>query len=118
VKTLLLSLVFLAVAAPTARPLMAADGNPDQAAGALLYRDKGCAHCHGAHGEGTAKAPALANIGKNKVWTRQKIRQQILDGGPKMPPFADALSEAEVAQLVALLRSKHWPVPPPASAAN
>jgi mono/diheme cytochrome c family protein len=83
-----------------------------EAAGAVLYRDKGCARCHGANGEGTLKAPALAEIRKNKMWTPDKITRQILDGGPKMPPFSDALSNAEVGQLVSFLRSRRWPVPP------
>ena len=84
-------------------------------AGAVLFRDKGCAHCHGASGVGTQKAPALVNIRGNKTWTPEKITQQILNGGKKMPPFSDSLSDPEVAQIVAYLRSKHPPVPPPAS---
>jgi mono/diheme cytochrome c family protein len=88
----------------------ATDSKSDQLAGAVLYRDRGCARCHGAHGEGTLKAPALVDIRKNKLWTPAKITQQILNGGQKMPPFSDALSDAQVAQIVAFLRSKHWPV--------
>jgi mono/diheme cytochrome c family protein len=115
VKFRLFVLVFLVCAAPLLSPIVAAGANADEAAGAVLYRDKGCAHCHGARGEGTQKAPALVDIRKSKTWTREKITQQILNGGPKMPPFADSLSTSEVAQIIAFLRSKNWPAPPPAA---
>jgi mono/diheme cytochrome c family protein len=96
----------------------AADSGSDEVAGALLFRDKGCAHCHGARAEGTLKAPALVDIRRNKLWTPEKITQQILNGGPKMPPFGDSLSDPEVAQIVAFLRAKHQPVAPPAAPSN
>jgi mono/diheme cytochrome c family protein len=118
VKSLLLSLAFLVFAGALAHPALAADSKPDAMAGAVLYRDKGCAHCHGAHGEGTPKAPALADIRKSKLWTPDKITQQILNGGQKMPPFADSLSDPEVAQIVSFLRTKNWPSPPPAAPTN
>lgn len=107
---------FVVVAGIFVCSAFAADSKSDEMAGAVLFRDKGCAHCHGAHGEGTLKAPALADIRKNKMWTPEKITQQILNGGQKMPPFGDSLSDPEIAQIVAFLRSKHWPTPPPSSA--
>ena len=64
------------------------------------------------------KLPRLADIDKNKLWTPAKMTDQILNGGKKMPPFADSLSDQEVAQIVAYLRAKHRPVPPPAPAAD
>ena len=90
----------------------------DEMAGAILYRDKGCAHCHGASEEGTSKAPALAGIRTDKNWTPEKISDQILNGGKKMPPFSDSLTDPEIAQIIAFLRSKHPPAPPPAASAN
>jgi mono/diheme cytochrome c family protein len=81
--------------------------------GAILFRDKGCAHCHGVGGIGGKKAPALADIRKDKVWTPAKMTNQILNGGQKMPPFSDSLTDEEVAQIIAYLRAKHKPVPPP-----
>jgi len=96
----------------------AADKKADEMAGALLFRDKGCAHCHGEGGIGAKKGPPLFDIQKDKQWTLEKLTNQILNGGQKMPPFADSLTDAEVAQLVAYLRAKHRPVlpqtPPPA----
>lgn len=107
-------LTFILAAGMFASPAFAAHTKADEMAGAVLFRDKGCAHCHGSHGEGTRKAPTLVNIRKNKVWTPAKITEQIMNGGQKMPPFSDSLSDAETAQIVVFLRAKHWPVPPPA----
>ena len=41
------------------------------------------------------------------------ITSQILNGGKKMPSFADSLTNDEVANLVAWLRAKHRPQPTP-----
>ena len=35
--------------------------------------------------------------------------------GQKMPAFSDSLTDPEIAQLVAYLRAKHRPAPPPAT---
>ena len=110
---LLTTLAFVSVQAPASSKAKA-----DEEAGATLFRDKGCAHCHGAALEGTKKAPPLADIQKNKLWTPAKMTDQILNGGKKMPPFADSLSDQDVAQIVAYLHAKHRPVPPPAQAAD
>jgi mono/diheme cytochrome c family protein len=83
-------------------------------AGALLFRDKGCTHCHGVGGIGTKKAPSLVDLRKNKLWTPAQITNQILNGGQKMPPFSDSVTDEEAAQLVAYLRAKHRPLTPPA----
>jgi mono/diheme cytochrome c family protein len=81
-------------------------------AGATLFRDKGCAYCHGKALEGTKKAPALADIRNDKDWPPEKMTDHILNGGAKMPPFRDSLSDEEIAQLVAFLRAKDHPAPP------
>jgi mono/diheme cytochrome c family protein len=91
----------------------ASKSEADAKAGALLFRDKGCAHCHGAGGVGTQKAPSLMKIREDKAWPPDKITEQILDGGDKMPPFRDSLSDEEIAQIIEYLRAKHRPVPPP-----
>lgn len=93
----------------------ASANNGDEMAGAVLFRDKGCAHCHGANGEGTKKGPPLANIRKDKRWPPEKLKNQILNGGQKMPPFADSLTDQEVAQIIDYLRARQRPVPPPAT---
>jgi mono/diheme cytochrome c family protein len=94
-----------------------AETTADEKAGAVLFRDKGCAHCHGVAGEGSKKAPSLIGIGKDKAWSPARITSQILNGGQKMPPFGDSVTDAEAAQLVAYLRAKHKPTPPSASGA-
>ena len=88
----------------------------DEKAGALLFRDKGCAYCHGVGGVGGKKAPSLVGLPKDKAWPTDKITNQILNGGQKMPPFRESLTDEEVAQLVAYLRAKSKPIPPAASA--
>jgi mono/diheme cytochrome c family protein len=85
-----------------------------EGAGAILFRDKGCTHCHGVGGIGTMKAPSLVDLRKNKLWTPAQIANQILNGGQKMPPFSDSVTDEEAAQLVAYLRAKRRPAPPPA----
>jgi ubiquinol-cytochrome c reductase cytochrome b subunit len=84
----------------------------DEQAGALLFRQQDCAHCHGPEGIGGKKGPPLTDIRKNKLWPPEKIAHQILNGGQKMPPFGDSLTDAQIAQLVAYLRAKHKPTPP------
>lgn len=110
--------VLLVFAAQTTPLLSAADAKADELAGAGLYRDKGCGQCHGANLEGTKKGPALANIRDDKDWPPEKITKQITDGGAKMPPFAESLTDLEVGQLVTYLRAKDRPAPPAAPPSN
>ncbi|HEX4320320.1 MAG TPA: cytochrome c [Acidobacteriaceae bacterium] len=95
-----------------ANPSFAGGSKAAEQAGAVLFRDKGCTYCHGAAAQGTPKGPSLANV--RKKLKAPQIATQIEDGGQKMPSFRDSLSDPEVAQLVAYLRAKHRPVPPPA----
>jgi mono/diheme cytochrome c family protein len=83
-------------------------------AGATLYSEKGCTHCHGSVGQGDKKGPAVTDLWKDKTWTDEKITNQILNGGQKMPPFQDSVTDDEVKDLIAWLRAKKKPVPPPA----
>jgi mono/diheme cytochrome c family protein len=96
-----------------ALPAHAASTKADEEAGAVLFRDKGCAYCHGVGGVGGKKAPTLTNLRTDKAWPPAKITNQILNGGQKMPPFGDSLTDTEIAQLVAYLRAKTRPIPPP-----
>ena len=116
-RFLLSSSLLLLVIAPLALPVpSAASQKPGQdKEGAILFRDKGCAYCHGAGAIGTKKAPALTDLWKDKSWTPEKITNQILNGGQKMPPFRDSVTDEEAGQLVAYLRAKNKPVPPPAT---
>ena len=89
----------------------AAGTKPSELAGAALFRDKGCAYCHGATAQGTPKGPSLSDV--RKKMKAAQIESQIENGGQKMPSFQDSLSKDEVAQLVAFLRAKHRPIPLP-----
>ncbi|KAA6457895.1 cytochrome c [Acidobacteria bacterium AB60] len=101
------------VLASLSLPALAASSKDDALAGAALFRDKGCAYCHGAGAIGTPKGPALTTLRTDKDWPPQKITDQILNGGKKMPPFRESLTDAEIAQLVAYLRAAKRPEPPP-----
>ncbi len=101
------------VAIPT--HLSASSKSDAEKAGAVLFRDKGCTYCHGVGGVGTKKAPALTGLYKDKTWTPEKITNQILNGGQKMPPFSDSVTDKDVTDLIAYLRAKNKPVPPPAN---
>lgn len=46
------------------------------------------------------------------------MTDQILNGGQKMPPFSDSLTDQQVAQIVTYLRTKRKPVPPPSQAST
>lgn len=96
--------------------VLAAPANPEGSAktGAALFSDKGCTYCHGSVGQGAKKGPALTDVWKDKTWTNEKITNQILNGGQKMPPFQDSVSDDEVKDLIAWLRAKNKPTPPPA----
>jgi mono/diheme cytochrome c family protein len=112
--SLLLPAICLFVALP-AHALFGGKNKAAEQAGAILFRDKDCAHCHGAAGIGGKKGPALTDLRKNKLWPPAKITAQILNGGQKMPPFSDSLTDEQIAELVAYLRAKHRPVPPAVS---
>jgi len=107
----LLPVLFLCLALP-AHSLFASSKAAEQA-GAILFRDKGCSYCHGIGGVGGKKAPSLTDLRKDKLWLPAKITDQILNGGQKMPPFRDSLTDEEVAELVSFLRAKNRPIPPP-----
>ena len=113
--------VFLSLAllsATAAYPFPDSGSKSDEQAGAALYRDKGCPQCHGADLKGNKKGPSLADIQNDVAWPAEKITKQITDGGPKMPPFGESLTDPEIAQLVAFLRAKERPAPPPAKPSN
>jgi mono/diheme cytochrome c family protein len=98
----------LLILLPLANPAQALSKEQAEQAGATLFRDKGCAYCHGATTQGTQKGPSLANV-RQKLKASQ-IADQIKNGGQKMPSFKEAVSDEEVAKLVAYLRAKHRPV--------
>ena len=65
-------------------PAFALSPKEQEAAGAILFRDKGCAYCHGKSTEGTHKGPSLVDV--RKRLKPEQIANQIKEGGQKMPP--------------------------------
>ncbi len=102
----------MALSATDTNALSGAKKKDAEKAGAILFRDKGCAYCHGVGGTGGKKGPDLSGLPKDKAWPPEKITNQILNGGQKMPPFRESVTDDEVAQLIAYLRAKHRPAPP------
>jgi ubiquinol-cytochrome c reductase cytochrome b subunit len=81
-------------------------------AGAVLFGKSGCTFCHGLAGAGTERAPSLRDVSSRR--NDEQIRRQIHDGGQMMPPFGEALTEDEIAQLSAFLQAKDaWNLVPP-----
>jgi ubiquinol-cytochrome c reductase cytochrome b subunit len=85
-------------------PATSVASRSDRAAGAQIFKDKGCEHCHGVDGVGTEKGPALTTVGKRMH--KDEIERQIRDGGKQMPPFGDELSDDEMHKLVDYLAHK------------
>ena len=84
------------------------------AEGAALFSSSGCPQCHGPAGMGTAKAPSLRDV--RKSLSAEQTRTQIHDGGKQMPPFGEALSDAQIAALVDFLHAKDgWKLVPVAA---
>jgi mono/diheme cytochrome c family protein len=115
--------------------MMAAAGNPprveasskqDRQAGAALFHEKGCEHCHGVDGVGTDRAPSLTTVGKRRK--QAQIVQQIEQGGKGMPAYGDVLQPEEIKWLAEFLHAKRKapkgqpsqppPTPPPPSDAG
>jgi mono/diheme cytochrome c family protein len=97
---------FLAITSMVALTLPAFAAGPD---GAAIYKAK-CASCHGADGNGQTpmgKAWKLRDLGAADV---QKLSDADLtkittDGKGKMPAYKGKLTDAEIAAVVAHMRS-------------
>ena len=104
------------------------------AAGQQLFQTLGCASCHGANGEG-GRGPTLAGAfgkmtplqnGETVRVDEGYIRESILNPqakivagfGPIMPTFQGQVSEDQVVQLVAFIKSLRATGQMPATAAS
>ena len=94
----LLAMSVLLIAAGFPGPRARAASNADRAAGAEIFKQNGCEHCHGASGVGTDRGPALTTVGKRLH--KDQIEHQIREGGKQMPPFQDVLDDDQVRKLV------------------
>ena len=103
-------------------------------AGQGLYQTLGCASCHGANGEG-GRGPTLVGVFGNNTQLQNGqtvrvdesyVRESILNPqaklvvgfGPIMPTFQGQISEEQLAQLVAFIKSLHVTGPTPTTAAS
>ena len=92
-------------------------------AGQQLYQTLGCASCHGANGEG-GRGPTLAGVfgketllqnGEKQLVDERYVRESILNPqaklvmgfGPIMPTFQGQVSEDQLLQLLAYIKSLH-----------
>src|ERR1700694_5227172 len=97
-------LVTCVIAAAGDAPRVEASSKQDRQAGAVLFHDKGCEHCHGVDGVGTDLAPALSTVGKRRK--KEQIVQQIAQGGKGMPAYATVLQPEEIKWLAEFLHAK------------
>ena len=99
---------------PHAPGTVQASSKSDREAGATLFHEKGCEHCHGANLAGTEKGPNLTGVGR--YLKSPEIERQIHNGGNSMPAFGDVLAPDEIKQLVDFLLTQRSKVRPPAPA--
>jgi mono/diheme cytochrome c family protein len=92
-------------------PTVAASSKQGREAGAVLFHEKGCEHCHGVDGVGTERAPALTTVGKRRK--KPQIEHQIEAGGNGMPAYGTVLQPEEIKWLVEFLHAKRKAPKPP-----
>src|SRR3954468_7915021 len=86
----------------TATPTSAETRRPGESEGAFLFRTK-CSACHGSQGEGNLGPPLVTIAGK---MTEADEVSLVRAGRGRMPPFAPALTNAEIAAVVAYTRTE------------
>ncbi|HEX4156566.1 MAG TPA: cytochrome c [Acidobacteriaceae bacterium] len=95
---LMVAALLLVVGGFVPQPAVHASRKKDRAEGAVLFKDKGCAHCHSVDGHRVGDGPDLGTVGKQLH--KAQIEHQIRDGGKEMPAFGDMLTNDEVKKLV------------------
>ena len=86
--------------------------SPLELRGAVTLQNKQCRNCHSLGGEGGQRGPALDNVATRL--TGGQLVRQVIQGGGNMPAYGKNLSPAEVAALVAFMRTLHAPNEMPA----
>jgi ubiquinol-cytochrome c reductase cytochrome b subunit len=86
--------------------------SPLELRGAATLQNKQCRNCHSLGGEGGRRGPALDNVATRL--TDGQLTRQVIQGGGNMPAYGRNLSPAEVAALVAFMRTLHAPNEMPA----
>jgi ubiquinol-cytochrome c reductase cytochrome b subunit len=85
---------------------------PLERQGALVLQNKQCRNCHSIGGSGGLRGPALDGVATRL--TGDQLTRQVIQGGGNMPAYGKNLSPAEVAALVAFMRTLHGPNEQPA----
>jgi ubiquinol-cytochrome c reductase cytochrome b subunit len=86
--------------------------SPLELRGAATLQNKQCRNCHSLGGKGGQRGPALDNVATRL--TSDQLVRQVIQGGGNMPAYGKNLSPAEVAALVAFMRTLHAPNEMPA----
>jgi mono/diheme cytochrome c family protein len=94
-------LLLLAVLLASAWSAAAAESRSKR--GAVVFNQSGCSHCHTIRNVGGKKGPDLSGAGR--TLTKDRMRQQIVQGGAQMPAFGDVLDGQELTNLLAYLHS-------------
>jgi len=86
--------------------------SPLELRGAVTLQYKQCRNCHSLAGEGGDRGPALDDVATRL--TGDQLIRQVIQGGGNMPAYGKNLSPAEVAALVAFMRTLRAPNEMPA----
>jgi ubiquinol-cytochrome c reductase cytochrome b subunit len=86
--------------------------SPLERQGALVFHTKQCINCHSVGGAGGLRGPALDHVATRL--TADQLVRQVIQGSGNMPAYGKNLSPAEVAGLVAFMRTLHSPTESPA----
>ena len=87
--------------------------SPEATHGYDLFFDKGCQYCHRIEGQGGLRGPDLTEVGERLSPDEMTIR--IVNGGYNMPAFGGSLSNEELDDIVAFLRTRKETVGEPKS---
>jgi ubiquinol-cytochrome c reductase cytochrome b subunit len=91
-----------------ATPVKYVEGrSPLEMQGALVLQNKQCRNCHSLDGSGGMRGPALDGVATRL--TGDQLTRQVIQGGGNMPAYGKNLSPAEVAALVAFMKTLHEP---------
>lgn len=86
--------------------------SPLERQGAMVFHTKQCINCHSIGGAGGLRGPALDRVATRL--TGDQLVRQVIQGSGNMPAYGKNLSPAEVAGLVAFMRTLHSPTESPA----
>jgi ubiquinol-cytochrome c reductase cytochrome b subunit len=90
--------------------------SPLERQGALVFHTKQCINCHSVGNAGGLRGPALDTVATRL--TSDQLVRQVIQGSGNMPAYGKNLSPAEVAALVAFMRTLHGPNQSPARDSN